>query len=538
MESRVLTWMLLCVLLRPLAAQNPAPEGVLNCCEGDVLFLLDSSGSVSSYEHSRMLTFLSELLLPFSLGEDQVRIGLLQVGTQPRLEFGFGTYSTQSGLQGALKNTKPLRGDTNTVEALRIAKESVLRPRASDEARAGLPRVLVWLTDGVKPGDVIGPMAELREEGVAVLVVSTGHGNYQVLRQVVSPPIESNLYFVDIDDLSIITEDLRDAIIEIIRAERMNVRDVSTNSATLNWRPVLSGLNGYYEIRFGPVLTGGGGDGGAGGSGTSPSTGGGDHQRITQSADSSTARLTGLKPDTTYTATLTPESNDQAFNMLSVTFTTQPEVLSPAVVTLSESGPTSVRVSWGPSQPDQITSYYIEYSALPRGKLHAFTVGRTQNSTLLRDLQPDTTYLVTVSARHTSGTEKAMSVKVCTPEVTPALADLQLTTVSSDSVQVDWKSSAGGLRGVLAHLGGAAELHHWPALILLFAARLSVNAPHTPPPSDQSVCVTHLPDGARGGTVLHGTIPNRCISIRLPILASLSCKCTTPNMEGRWQEEC
>ena len=92
------------------------------------------------------------------------------------------------------------------------------------------------------------------------------------------------------------------------------------------------------------------------------------------------------------------------------------EVLSPAVVTLSESGPTSIRVSWGPSQPDQITSYYIEYSALPRGKLHAFTVGRTQNSTLLRDLQPDTTYLVTVSARHTSGTEKAMSVKVCTPE--------------------------------------------------------------------------------------------------------------------------
>ena len=160
-----------------------------------------------------MLTFLSELLLPFSLGEDQVRIGLLQVGTQPRLEFGFGNYSTQSGLQGALKNTKPLRGDTNTVEALRIAKESVLRPGASDEARAGLPRVLVWLTDGVKPGDVIGPMAELREEGVAVLVVSTGHGNYQVLRQVVSPPIENNLYFVDIDDLSIITEDLRDAII-------------------------------------------------------------------------------------------------------------------------------------------------------------------------------------------------------------------------------------------------------------------------------------------------------------------------------------
>lgn len=109
---------------------------------------------------------------------------------------------------------------------------------------------------------------------------------------------------------------------EIIRAERINVRDVSTNSATLQWRPVLSGLTGHYEIRFAPVRTGGAGVGG--GAGTSPSTGGSQYQRLIQGADSSTARLTGLKPDTTYTATLTPESNEQAFNPLSVTFTTKP----------------------------------------------------------------------------------------------------------------------------------------------------------------------------------------------------------------------
>ncbi|TKS77122.1 von Willebrand factor A domain-containing protein 1 [Collichthys lucidus] len=447
MESYMcLTWMLLCLLLRPSATQNPAPEGVLNCCEGDVLFLLDSSGSVSSYEYSRMLTFLSELVLPFSLGEDQVRIGLLQVGTKPRIEFGFDTHNTESSLQGALKNTKALRGDTNTVDALRIAKERVLTPGVAHGARAGLPRVLVWLTDGVKPGDVVGPMAELREEGVAVLVVSTGHGNYQVLRRVVTPPSDDHLYFVDIDDMSIITENLRNAIIEIIRAERINVRDVSTNSATLQWRPVLSGLTGYYEVRFGPLPTGGTG-GGGGGTGTSPSTSGGQYQRLIQSADSSTARLTGLKPDTMYTATLTPESNEQSFNALSVTFRTKPEVMSPAVVSVSQSGETSVRVSWGPLQPETVTSYYIEYSALPRGELHTTTVARTKNSTLLRDLQPDTTYLVTVTARYASGMEKAMSVKVCTQEVTPALADLQLTTVGSDSVQVDWKVSAASLRG-------------------------------------------------------------------------------------------
>lgn len=111
---------------------------------------------------------------------------------------------------------------------------------------------------------------------------------------------------------------------EIIRAERINVRDVSTNSATLQWRPVLSGLTGYYEVRFGPLPTGGTGTGGGGGTGTSPSTSGSQYQRLIQSADSSTARLTGLKPDTMYTATLTPESNEQSFNALSVTFRTKP----------------------------------------------------------------------------------------------------------------------------------------------------------------------------------------------------------------------
>uniref|UniRef100_A0A3P9LSX6 von Willebrand factor A domain-containing protein 1 n=1 Tax=Oryzias latipes TaxID=8090 RepID=A0A3P9LSX6_ORYLA len=490
MDPRVLTWVI-CLLLRWAAAQNSLE--VLNCCEGDVLFLVDSSGSVSSYEHARMLAFLSELLLPFSLGQEQVRVGLLQVGTKPRLEFGFDTFKRQSGLQGALKSIRPLRGDTNTVEALKMAKD-VLRKRAGRGGGSGLPRVLVWMTDGVKPGDVVGPMAELREEGVAVLVVSTGHGNYQVLRQVVSPPTDSHLHFVDIDDMSIIKDELRDALIEILRAERIQVRDISTDSATLQWRPVLSGLTGYYEIRFGQVPSGGGSGGGPG---TSQSIGGSQYQRVTQPAGSNSVRLRDLKPETTYVATLTSKSNEQDFNSLSVTFTTKPEVLSPAVVTVSESGQTSVRVSWGPLQPDTVTSYLIEYSALPGGKLQTVRVDPRQNSTLLRGLQADTTYLVTVSARHASGKEKAMSVKMCTQEVTPALADLQLTTVGSDSLQVDWKASAQGLRGYwLTWEGQQNSVPGRHSSLYLPPDSRSTRLTHLPPSS--RVCVSPIYQSARG----------------------------------------
>lgn len=111
---------------------------------------------------------------------------------------------------------------------------------------------------------------------------------------------------------------------EIIRAERINIHDISTNSATVQWRPVLSGLRGYYEVRFGPQVTQVPGGGGGSETGTSPSTGGSQYQRLVQPADSSTARLTGLKPDTTYTVTLIPESNEHSFNALTATFTTKP----------------------------------------------------------------------------------------------------------------------------------------------------------------------------------------------------------------------
>lgn len=92
------------------------------------------------------------------------------------------------------------------------------------------------------------------------------------------------------------------------------------------------------------------------------------------------------------------------------------EVLSPAVVTVADSGPDRVRVSWGPLQTEHVQRYQIEYGALPSGQVHTVRLHGDQNSTLLTGLEPDTQYLVTVSALYSTGKEKAMSVKACTQE--------------------------------------------------------------------------------------------------------------------------
>ncbi|KAM9362450.1 von Willebrand factor A domain-containing protein 1-like [Symphorus nematophorus] len=459
-------FLLRCVLLWATLQRNnmqiALPATVLNCCEGDILLLLDSSGSVSNYEFSRLLHFTAELLRPFSLGRGHVRVGLLQVGTDPNLEFGVDVHNNQDSLQKALQRVNQLQGDTNTVAALSVAQ------RLLTETEEDVPKILLWLTDGVQPGDVDEPMSELKEQGVSVLAVSTVHGNYQVLQRAVTPPLESHLYSVDIDNIDIITEDLRDAIIKIIHAERLRVVHLTSHSAVLQWRPVLTAGSGYYRLRYNSARQ------------TDPDT-----RRIIP-ATSSFVELTNLHPDTSYTASLHPESNQRLFNTLTVNFTTLPDVLSPAMVSVSDSGHRQIRVSWGPLQPARVQRYTVEYGAIPSGQVRTVTLESQQNSTLLTGLEPGTQYLVTVSALHVNGQERAMSVRACTQEAAlPALADLQLTSLQHQEVKVAWRAHQEGLKGYWLSWE-RANSRSKPSISSIYL-----------PPTSSSTRLTHLTPSSR-----------------------------------------
>ncbi|XP_054472508.1 von Willebrand factor A domain-containing protein 1-like [Anoplopoma fimbria] len=456
----------ICVLWAMLQRSNmqiALPATALNCCEGDILLLLDSSGSVANYEFLHLLLFATELLRPFSLGRGHVRVGLLQVGTNPNLEFSLDVHNNQETLQKALQNVTQLQGDTNTVAALKVAQELLT------ETDKDVPKILLWLTDGVQPGDVNKLMSELKAQGVSVLAVTTVHGNYQVLQRAVTPPVQSHLYSVDIENIEIITEDLREAIIEIIRAERLRVVDLTSHSAVLQWRPVLTIESGYYELWYNSMLKM-------------------DNEiRRILPGGSSWVELTNLQPDTTYTATLRPESNQRLFNTLSVNFTTLPDVLSPTVVSVSDSGPRQIRVSWGPLQLARVQRYTVEYGAIPSGDVHTVTFNSQQNSTVLTGLEPDTQYLVTVSALHVNGKERAMTVRACTQEAPlPALDDLQLTPVERQEVQVAWQAHQEGLKGYW--LSWETENSH--------SIKPSMSSVYLPPTS-RSTRLTHLAPNSR-----------------------------------------
>lgn len=231
----------LTLLASPAAPQAAAPQG-------DLLFLLDSSASVTHYEFSRVREFLGQLAAPLPLGPGAVRASLVHVSSRPHSEFPFDRHGSGAAVQDAILAAAQRMGNTNTGLALAYAKEQLFAEAAG--ARPGVPKVLVWVTDGGSSDPVGPPMQELKDQGVTVFIVSTGRGSRLELSAAASAPAERHLHFVDVDDLPIIASELRGAILGRWaggggRGRGWPCQDPARTQPEESWRGVLKSVYFY-----------------------------------------------------------------------------------------------------------------------------------------------------------------------------------------------------------------------------------------------------------------------------------------------------
>ncbi|XP_008576360.1 PREDICTED: ATPase family AAA domain-containing protein 3-like isoform X2 [Galeopterus variegatus] len=193
-------------------------------------------------------------------------------------------------------------GDTNTGLALAYAKEQLFAEAVG--ARPAVPKVLVWVTDGGSSDPVGPPMQELKDLGVTVFIVSTGRGNLLELSDAASAPAEKHLHFVDVDDLHIITQELRGSILEAM--QQLRAYEITSSSIHLAWPPLLTTNSGYYVLELVP----------------STKQGAVRHQQLPGNATNWT--WAGLDPDTDYDVALVPESNERLLRPLHLRVHTLP----------------------------------------------------------------------------------------------------------------------------------------------------------------------------------------------------------------------
>ncbi|XP_015444633.1 von Willebrand factor A domain-containing protein 1 [Pteropus alecto] len=277
---------------RPLpgAEPSPSPPGPpASAPQGDLLFLLDSSASVSHYEFSRVREFLGQLVAQLPLGPGALSASLVHVSSRPHAEFPFSQHSSGAAVQDAIRAAAQLMGDTNTGLALAYAKEQLFAEAAG--ARPGVPKVLLWVTDGGSSDPVGPPMQELKDLGVTVFIVSTGRGNLLELSAAASAPAEKHLHFVDVDDLHIITQELSASIVDAMRPQQLRASEVTSSGFRLAWPPLLTADSGYYVLEL------------------APSSEPGTARRQQLPGNATGWAWAGLDPDTDYDVALVPESN-------------------------------------------------------------------------------------------------------------------------------------------------------------------------------------------------------------------------------------
>ena len=115
-------------------------------CPSDIIFVVDSSGSVGSSNFALVKSFLSEIVSRLDIDRGTTHVGLVTYSTYARTRFYLSSYTSVASVQSAISRLTYPGGITNTAAALAHVRASMLISWRGD--RRNVPNVVVVLTDG------------------------------------------------------------------------------------------------------------------------------------------------------------------------------------------------------------------------------------------------------------------------------------------------------------------------------------------------------------------------------------------------------
>ena len=144
--------------------------------EADVVFMLDSSTSVSEPNFQKLLRFVANLVQDTHVETGHFRVGVLSYNTDVYIHFQLTAYlNNKEALLEAILKIPYNYGSTNTADGLKVVRTQMFKVRHGD--RPNVPNILVVITDGTPNINVRRTSQEvrkLREAGIHLLAVGIG----------------------------------------------------------------------------------------------------------------------------------------------------------------------------------------------------------------------------------------------------------------------------------------------------------------------------------------------------------------------------
>ncbi|XP_061443606.1 collagen alpha-6(VI) chain-like isoform X2 [Rhineura floridana] len=172
--------------------------------KADVMFLVDSSGSISPDDFAKMQIFMMELVNKSDIGRDQMCVGAVQFSGTTEESFPLNKYSTKSSIIEAIGSMSLIGTTTLTGAALQFVSDYF---EPAKGGRSAVNKVLILITDGEAQDEVKTPATALRDKGITIYSVGVFNANKTQLEEISGKP-EKVFYVENFDILKQIQNDI------------------------------------------------------------------------------------------------------------------------------------------------------------------------------------------------------------------------------------------------------------------------------------------------------------------------------------------
>lgn len=219
---------------------SAACEVAVDCAnEGDLVFMLDSSGSVGKANFDRVKAFVRSFVDGVNIATDKFQIGVMTFSTTPNIRFHINKFTDKLEMLKEIDALPYEAGTTNTADALQQARTSMFTAGNGDRGNRG--NVVILITDGGSNdfAQTVLRAKEARIAGITLLVVAVGNWvNRMEINEIASDPDNLNVYSVaNLANIDTISTTLRSTV--------CNNANECNSSPCLNGGTCVNNINSY-----------------------------------------------------------------------------------------------------------------------------------------------------------------------------------------------------------------------------------------------------------------------------------------------------
>ena len=180
-------------------------------CKGKVNlgFLVDGSGSIEHYgkgNFQKVKDFIKEMIRGFNVGKDDTHVGLVLFSSNVEVVFDFDEHYDKTNVLQEIDDMNYPGQSTLTGLGLSKAREELFEKGS----RAGVPSMLLVITDGKSADSVEEPAQKLRDSGVTIYSIGIGK-NFEAseLNAMATDPDSDHVFTADFDAMGTIVETIK-----------------------------------------------------------------------------------------------------------------------------------------------------------------------------------------------------------------------------------------------------------------------------------------------------------------------------------------